>query len=128
MTRETLLALALQAIDDPDAREVLQDALLEHGPSVTVEEILSTVPPTVRVEIDSKTFSWPTPRLAVTPFDRLFARALAAVLLFGDWSTETWPLFRRCRTVRIFAATDVQISINGHPLVFESLEWHAEDP
>lgn len=38
MIDDLILSLALQAITDPDAREVLQDALLEHGPSVSVTE------------------------------------------------------------------------------------------
>jgi hypothetical protein len=92
MSDDTILSLALQAIDDADAQEVLVDALLERGPNVDVEESFATIPPSVRVTVDGSSFELDLTReLAKGSSQGVSARALAAVLLFRNWPTR-WPL------------------------------------
>lgn len=82
MTTDQLCALALAAIDDADAMKVLQDVVLE-------------MPDEQREPISSRVIEefgyW-----SATIDARTNARAIAAVLLFGDWTTS-WSLADRCR-------------------------------
>lgn len=83
MTHETLLSLALQAVDDEDARVVLGDAIEESG--WTPPARLPSGPYAIEEALGMRT-EWPD----------AWALAVAAVLLFGDWSTEMWPVAERC--------------------------------
>lgn len=85
-----LLALALRAIDDADARVVLADVLLETDwwddrltkPGFTLRAHARALPDGVHF---FKTTASPH-KVSATR-----ARAIAAVLLFGEWSTAMWP-------------------------------------
>lgn len=82
----TLLPLALQAIDDPDARVVLADALLESG---WWDERVWTVlygPHLSLVGINAESLR----RTWITLSSDRLPLAVAAVLLFGDWQTTRW--------------------------------------
>lgn len=103
---DLILQLALQAIDDPDALEVLQDALIERGPNVEV--VVQPIKPTltsdgliigyrrgaIQVSFGEEVYAWPLEPGIEYPRD-YFAPAIAAVILFRDWPTE-WELARRC--------------------------------
>lgn len=85
-----LLPLALEAMHSADACEVLGDALLECGWWDERVEWLAVVLQTgwsfATGEHDRVMAAmWRRP-------ERSFARAIAAVLLFGEWSTTRWPL------------------------------------
>lgn len=89
-----LLPLALQAFDDHTAQPVLGDAVLETGwydPRV-MPVALNNV--SRRRWLESFTGAERTRNLflrrAAKP-DRKWCRAVAAVLLFGEWSAGTWP-------------------------------------
>lgn len=100
---EIVLPLALQAIDNADAFDVLVDACLENGhewsahhePGKVVRSIDGRVigraygSDRVTVVVDGRSFVWPGDEKG--PGD-MVARALAAALLFGGWSTAPWPL------------------------------------
>lgn len=107
---DTLLLLALQAIDDADARQVLQDALLENGPSVSISftrehpgfirntaglvvgHVRGDTSWHVAIDIGDERYAWTSeePKADITAEDD--ARALAAVLLFREWSTSPWSV------------------------------------
>ncbi len=87
ISTEALTPLALRAIDDPETRFVLGDALLEalgqgwYDPDI--ERLLGAGKCSPR-------------RLAIycaSPSLSL-ARATASVLLFASWSTSRWPIPR----------------------------------
>jgi hypothetical protein len=97
-----LLPLALLAIDDPDALQVLQDAILEYGPSVSVDvnrglvrnvsgRVVGSTAGEVIVSVGDDRYAWEHFEPPTEDPSR-FARALAAVLLFREWSTKPWPL------------------------------------
>lgn len=103
---DLILQLALQAIEDSDALEVLQDALIELGPNVEV--LVQPIKPTrtsngliigfrrgaIRVTLGEDVYTWPL-EPGIEYSRDYFAPAIAAVLLFRDWPTE-WTLARRC--------------------------------
>lgn len=79
-----LLALALQAVDDEDARRVLADAIEEAGWDDERARSLG---------------GFAGRPLGVDPWRELLrsgmpfpARAVVAVLLFGGWDDEPWPV------------------------------------
>lgn len=85
-----LLPLALEAMTSPDACEVLEDAIQESGWSdwTRVARLLW---------FDGEVRKWEDYVAERTCFPgriitRTTARAIAAVLLFGSWSEERWPL------------------------------------
>jgi len=78
-----LLPLALLACEDLDACEVLEDALLECDWWAMPRSL-----PRLRMLM----WEYATIELITRPLTRTTARAIAAVLLFGEWSTEPWPL------------------------------------
>lgn len=88
MSAADLLPLALAAIEDTDARLVLADALEESG----------WWDHRLRYGLSSgddreqwiAMLSWPG------ALGGEHAMGIAAVLLFGGWSTEMWPAARRC--------------------------------
>lgn len=94
-TEERILALALDACYDDDAKLVLSDAIEETGWRASIrypepgEELYSNVGKLLAlvtwwVDGDDR------------PLNREHCRAIAAVLLFRDWPTS-WPLAKRCR-------------------------------
>ncbi|HET9045076.1 MAG TPA: hypothetical protein VFN70_18100 [Burkholderiales bacterium] len=97
-----LLALALRAIDDADALPVLGDAIQEAAWfDKRVGQLMRPCPQSSRRRAraferrDRELWFAGLPgnfaRWTAKP-GRAFARAVAAVLLFGDWQTWRWPL------------------------------------
>jgi hypothetical protein len=93
---ELAFSLAVQAIDDPDAREVRDDAIEEAGLTDRVEDLrrrnpvdLGSSGPWYR---DRPPGSWG----ACDQWDRDAQVREAAALLVLDWSTEMWPVVARC--------------------------------
>lgn len=84
MTPADLMPLALAAIDDAEARLVLADAIEESG---WWDDRAWAVLPLLPWGSDGQR------RWLALPSSPI---ALAAVLLFGGWSTEMWPAARRC--------------------------------
>ena len=85
-----LLPLALLACEDLDACEVLEDALLESEWSEWTR-----VARLFWVDGDVRNWEAYVVERASFPartLTRTTARAIAAVLLFGEWSTTRWPL------------------------------------
>lgn len=82
-----ILALALQACDDPDAREVLHDAIEESGWRASIPYPEQATPAGRWLALHS----WWVDD-GDRPLNRDHCRAIAAVLLFRDWSTEMWPV------------------------------------
>lgn len=85
-----LLPLALLACEDLDACEVLEDAILESGWSEWTRVALL-------FWFDGDVRNWEAYVVERASFParnltRTTARAIAAVLLFGEWSTTRWPL------------------------------------
>ena len=92
-----LLPLALAAIDLPDARIVLSDALEESGwwdPRVIVN-FAAMGTGYARDPAHLRHMLREHPAWAFTA-----SLGIACVLLFGDWSTEPWPLPQRCERGR----------------------------
>lgn len=92
-----LLQLALRAMDDPDTAEVFGDAVLESG----------WYDGNVTWLLDGTT----KPARQYRHFLRYagratsdFARAVAAVLLFGEWSPKRWPGVPRSNPRDVWAA------------------------
>lgn len=106
MTKDQLCALALAAIDDETARVVLDDAMLE---SAWWDERFWTAA------------GWPW-AASIWPGQEAFMsnaawltgmgqRAVAAVLLFGDWPTS-WPLASGC--VRVETDAELRARLLGY--------------
>lgn len=126
---EILLALALEALESEGAREVLSDAVQESGWSDWRALFLllssNVAPDRARMEHwsiwqlqdlargpDSKRRARHLERLAVAREER-WARAVAAVLLFGDWSRTRWPGVADVRTL----ADQPRVPFRGERLI-----------
>lgn len=132
MTDETIIQLALQAIHDPSALQVLEDALEEHGPSIEVRftpprpslyigrKPASWTLGVVHVAVDGVVYEWTYKRTRRVKGNRS-AMAIASVLLFRGWSNERWPIKTRSQ---LHVYKDVTITINGRPLEeVTSVNW-----
>jgi len=84
--------LALQAIDDTEARVVLADSVIETGFQSDAAEELCSIRP---VQVDGVVYRFRPEAMAGFA---LGCRAIAAVLLFGDWPTA-WPLAAACHEI-----------------------------
>lgn len=105
MTHEQLFLLALAAIDEADARPVLADAIeqvswdtCEHG-ALVLAVLHDTWPPTHEAGWDAREWFAMGARLGDTTTGDRFRRAIAAVMLLGEWP-EAWPLTWWCRRRR----------------------------
>lgn len=93
-----LLPLALEAMHSADACEVLGDALLESGWCDWRYIYVRTDTPVPRepIPVDLGTSREVLGYFLEDPRSSVYAphqvRAIAAVLLFGEWSTTRWPL------------------------------------
>ncbi len=87
---DLLLSLALQAIDDDGSRQVLEDLVIERGPSLAVTRTCQAygAPIDVDVTIDDERYMWSIPFESEPAPKESLARALAAVLLFRDWDSD----------------------------------------
>lgn len=108
MKETDLLPLALQACHDHTAQPVLGDAVLEAGwwdrrvmwlvvgdaaaGGWAARRLFFHSRQTMADERNRNRFV----RRAARP-DRRWCRAVAAVLLFAEWQTETWSTWERCR-------------------------------
>jgi hypothetical protein len=98
MNADDLLPLALRAIDDPDARLVLADVLLETG---WWDERLTR--PGFRWEspngLPEGVHFFPDKDRGMTKgtMSATRARGIATVLLFGGWSDTMWPVVERAK-------------------------------
>ncbi len=86
-----LLALALRACDDADACQVLGDAVLEsEWDDIRVTSLIASRPVSDWTPANAYPVSRYQPWNGTQP-TRTWARAVAAVLLFGEWQTP-WSL------------------------------------
>jgi len=128
-----ILELALSAMDDECGAPVLGDAVLEHGWfDPRVMQVLWPLGPAVRngyrtrkhrqrvqLERDGALAGYPEmfASFASAP-TKAWARAIAAVLLFGRWQHGRWRLIwhheRNARTVRMHG--DARVFMNGREL------------
>jgi len=113
-----LLALALNAIDDADARLVLSDAIEEaRWRNARLERLGAIVPIHLGRDLGQQD-----------------AIAVAAVLLFGTWSKKPWPIVDRCRVRQprfererrpVIAFVDGHNAGSPTALVFASVNAHS---
>lgn len=131
MTGSSLLPLALLAIDDASALPVLGDAILESGwfdkrvmqMMLPLKPIGRTVSPTQRQRArrlrgEFKRGYPDAFRAFVTQETtgltrQRWARAVAAVLLFGTWSKKRWPGVPG----EIWRFTDARFLVNGEEIL-----------
>lgn len=130
--QRVILRLALQALVDPDVLPVLGDAVIESGwfdPRVMqVMWPLGKAPrhgwrtkrKRDRAKVDREAHKTGYPLMfagvAASPTTS-WARAIAAVLLFGGWRKRRWPMVERCGPPKrqVYSALNASITINGVP-------------
>lgn len=106
MRAEELLTLALRACEDRDAQQVLGDAVLDSGWSDERVTLLLTErnrywlydsgDQAVSYRTRTRDRGTNLSRKNARNPTRRWCRAVAAVLLFGGWSMERWPIRSRC--------------------------------
>jgi len=104
-----ITALALLAMDDPDALQVLEDAMLEDGRDwLFAYEIHTT-------DGWGRCASWLYPVGALSLLHELTPRprVIAAIGLFQCWPTS-WPLAARCRVYAPFRVVGMSDFLAEH--------------
>lgn len=130
-----LVALAILAIDDLGARDVLEDACLERlvPYSVAIEapgqvlgvagELRGWTLGEVRVEVDGGSYRWKIAGPSGFGPGDPEMRALVAALLFGEWSEWAWPLVRQ--TVQRGLPPPSPVGTARH--LYEMVRWSLAD-